>query len=526
MQAYSTTRKRVPETAVALTGPASLSVRRGRLHIEEGFGNLGNRRVLEFEPPLKLQSILLLTQGGTWSDHALTMLAENGVALYRLRQSGEVQYYLLPPDGAYRPGLLRLQASLPQHPLGLEIARWLIEGKVRGQGDNLLWLERQTTLRLPGETGSGATLSLDAVTNAASLEQVRIAEALAAELYFETLKGWPVSFAKPAGRCVEPPAHWLRFESRRSRRTTENSYATDPLNALLNFGYAIAAAETMIACRAASVDPCLGLIHNDTDYRPSFVYDLMEPLRPHVDRFSLELSATRTFRMNHDFMLVREGVCRLGIELAAEVGASLSSLLRPLAVAVVAEVRRRMLQAVRSQAPSAPWLGKTSEAPKPATEPTPNTSPTPASQCGRCSCPVPPTRRYCDACCTAVRAEGSARGRAYLSELRRPVDGQKSPMAQHLGEAMARSNRLKPRRRKETPEEKALRELDGEALRDALWQLTPEERSVVTARFGLTGGARMTQAEVATQTGLTLKQVRLRERTALSTLRGYFARPS
>ncbi|MCL5283438.1 MAG: CRISPR-associated endonuclease Cas1 [Armatimonadetes bacterium] len=41
-------------------------------------------------------------------------------------------------------------------------------------------------------------------------------------------------------------------------------------------------------------------MHEDKDGSLSLVYDLMEPLRPKVDRLVLELIASRTFKMNCD----------------------------------------------------------------------------------------------------------------------------------------------------------------------------------------------------------------------------------
>ena len=69
----------------------------------------------------------------------------------------------------------------------------------------------------------------------------------------------------------------------------------------------------------------------------------MEPLRPLVDRYILELLTKRSFQMNRDFLLLREGVCRVGIELAAEVGREIAVLVRPEAAKVCASARASML---------------------------------------------------------------------------------------------------------------------------------------------------------------------------------------
>jgi CRISPR/Cas system-associated endonuclease Cas1 len=62
---------------------------------------------------------------------------------------------------------------------------------------------------------------------------------------------------------------------------TGNRYgATDPTNALLNYGYALLEAEVRIAALNTGFHLGFGLFHADRSARASFVYDLMEPVRP------------------------------------------------------------------------------------------------------------------------------------------------------------------------------------------------------------------------------------------------------
>jgi len=70
-------------------------------------------------------------------------------------------------------------------------------------------------------------------------------------------------------------------------------------------------------------DPMLGILHDqrhkDKDRTPSFALDLMEPLRPVVDRAVLKLISNETFS-GADFQLQSDGVCRLNPELRADSG--------------------------------------------------------------------------------------------------------------------------------------------------------------------------------------------------------------
>lgn len=347
MQADNTTRRRErtpADTTLVLTGSPSLTVRRGRLTIEDGTASLGTARTLELEPPLKLQTIILLTSGGgMYSEHALRVLAENGVALYSLKQNGALHYYLLPSAGAIKPGLLRLQANLPDTSEGLTLAKGLLQRKIERQQEVLTWLATRAVLPGLEAHASASLLPLEAVFEAGDMETLRLAEGRAADCYFSAWRGMPVTFEKTDARNVQPPSHWRRFEARTSRKSGDNMDATNPINALLNFGYAVAVGETMIACRAASLEPSFGLLHYDKDGRQSFIYDLMEPLRPIVDRSILELLTRRNFRMNRDFILLRDGVCRIGIEFAAEFGNMMANTLRPEAAKVCAATRAALL---------------------------------------------------------------------------------------------------------------------------------------------------------------------------------------
>jgi CRISPR/Cas system-associated endonuclease Cas1 len=63
------------------------------------------------------------------------------------------------------------------------------------------------------------------------------------------------------------------------------------------------------------LDPSLGLMHTDVRYRASLATDLMEPVRPVVDAFVLDLLAEHELQRG-DIHETREGVCRIGPGLA------------------------------------------------------------------------------------------------------------------------------------------------------------------------------------------------------------------
>ena len=63
--------------------------------------------------------------------------------------------------------------------------------------------------------------------------------------------------------------------------------AQDPLNNLLNLGFEVLKRETLLGIIPAHLDPFLGFLHSPQRYKPSLVYDMMEPFRALIEDFVL-----------------------------------------------------------------------------------------------------------------------------------------------------------------------------------------------------------------------------------------------
>lgn len=84
----------------------------------------------------------------------------------------------------------------------------------------------------------------------------------------------------------------------------------DPVNASLSLAYTLVHYETAQACHAAGLDPLIGFYHELAYGRESLASDLLEPLRPRVDRWVWDLFRCKRLRAE-DF--TREGeACLLG----------------------------------------------------------------------------------------------------------------------------------------------------------------------------------------------------------------------
>ncbi len=97
-----------------------------------------------------------------------------------------------------------------------------------------------------------------------------------------------------------------------------NRHATHPVNAMLNYAYAVLESQVRIASVSQGLDPAVGYLHTYRPNRVALVYDLMEPLRPLVDRLVLDFVRSHTFSPN-DFAIDTSGICQLHPQLARHV---------------------------------------------------------------------------------------------------------------------------------------------------------------------------------------------------------------
>ena len=66
------------------------------------------------------------------------------------------------------------------------------------------------------------------------------------------------------------------------------------MNAILNYAYAVLESHVRIEVISRGYDPTIGYLHAFEKYRAALVCDLMEPLRPVVDRAVLEFVQQQT----------------------------------------------------------------------------------------------------------------------------------------------------------------------------------------------------------------------------------------
>jgi CRISPR-associated protein Cas1 len=73
--------------------------------------------------------------------------------------------------------------------------------------------------------------------------------------------------------------------------------------------------EIRIKAISEGYHPTIGIMHEGSDGSSKFIFDLMEPERPRVDRTVLDFVKDHVFDPA-DFVIRTDGVCRLNPEMA------------------------------------------------------------------------------------------------------------------------------------------------------------------------------------------------------------------
>jgi CRISPR/Cas system-associated endonuclease Cas1 len=106
------------------------------------------------------------------------------------------------------------------------------------------------------------------------------------------------------------PDHWRTYDTRKSPLSGSQRLAANPINAILNYLYAVLESEARLAAAALGLDPGFGFIHVDTPARDSLACDLMESVRPQVDAYVLDWITREPLRRDWSFEQ-GDGTCRL-----------------------------------------------------------------------------------------------------------------------------------------------------------------------------------------------------------------------
>jgi len=203
---------------------------------------------------------------------AILALLDRGVEISLLSRGGHFKGRIVPSMGKNVPLRLKQYDAFCNPEISFEIARGCVVRKLRGgllllssysynAHNDFCFTERAEFLenleRLRLYTGNDKDV-------------LRGYEGLGAKLYFQ-------AFA----RCLK---HGIGFPGRKYYPST------DPVNALLSFGYSFVARNMESLLESVGIDPAIGFLHEPSYGRASLALDMLEEFRhPFVDRLVLGL---------------------------------------------------------------------------------------------------------------------------------------------------------------------------------------------------------------------------------------------
>jgi CRISPR-associated protein Cas1 len=258
---------------------ASLQIDRGTLYVKNGFTHYPQKRE-EFRyfrgDPHLPNRIVILEASGSISFHVLAWLNEQEIPLIHLNWQGET---ICVANSNYSADPKKV---IDQH-------KALINGKAKRQFRNLIVKKFRNsilTLKILPEK-SNKQEAIDFVQSAIkklstaktlSAKQVLGIEGRAAALYFSAWRGIPINWKLSSREFI--PDDWRFISGVRRSLGKSNRNARHPINAILNYAYAILHAQIKIQIISEGLDPKIGISHSTEKYRDALVLDRMEPLRP------------------------------------------------------------------------------------------------------------------------------------------------------------------------------------------------------------------------------------------------------
>lgn len=302
----------------------SLRIQNGSLVIRDGFTHYPQEQASHrfFRGDLSLPPRIVLIDGsGTLSFDVLTWLSEQGVALIRIDWSGNVASVLsVRGYGADRDKVQWQIDTRADNRRRMALSVDLIRRKITNSIDTLETVLPDSAARDRSCAGLRSELEILTQNPPTDIQLLRGIEGRASATYFSAWQCVPLQWRATVRHAI--PDAWAVIGTRSAIRAgnSKNRRASHPLNAMLNYAYAILQSQLQIELLSEGYDPAIGIMHHGFKGSPAFVFDLMEPSRPIVDAAILRF-VLATPLSGADFTLRSDGVCRVGAQLARRVAA-------------------------------------------------------------------------------------------------------------------------------------------------------------------------------------------------------------
>lgn len=234
-----------------------------------------NGEELDYFLPKDLKQIIINGKGAITFD-AIELLSDNDVDLIAIDWKGNIKYRLSSMEHNNVEIRKQQYYALNDNRSGY-LAKKFIESKIKNQKATLTTLAKSKNQKnfLINQRDK-----LDNLLKALDNIQIKPSKKIRSDIF--GIEG------------IASYEYWLGF-----RHIISEEYdflkrsgrgAPDPVNAMLNYSYAILASEVLKSLHTSGLDPYAGFLHSDRYARKSLVFDLMEEFRQQiVDKSVLKL---------------------------------------------------------------------------------------------------------------------------------------------------------------------------------------------------------------------------------------------
>lgn len=240
------------------------------------------REILQDIPMIKIDKVVLMGKGVSITTPTLYALTRRKVDVLYLGRGGQMRVV----GREHRHSRLRMTQALAVNDPArvMTIAQAIVSGKVNNQRV----LVQRHAEGAPWARSALATMDTmrRQVDTSQNLDELRGREGLAAKEYFGLLR-----------RLLRPPSDGPTWGFDRRAYYPPS----DPINALLSFGYTLLLNDLIAACQIAGLDPDLGFFHAIDYNKPAMALDLEEEFRPIIVDSIVLTAANRPIFSLRDF---------------------------------------------------------------------------------------------------------------------------------------------------------------------------------------------------------------------------------
>ena len=265
------------------------AVDRARLYIKDGIYSEEKPKEYVFRPKrIPYDNIVIYGRSGQISIEAIRWLIKHNVAITLLNWDGKLLTTMLPSESVQVKTKFAQYSSYIDSNLRLELAKKFVETKILRSKILLDWLKAKYP-----DIKYNFKIEEDRLEDANTISEVIRAEARVASAYWkEIMKVIP-----------------KEYEFDRREYAKKPYGASDKINCMLNYGYAILESECLRAINVVGLDAHVGFLHEMKMGSKSLAYDLQEPFRFLIDL--AVISAIEKKKLNDNLRLRPSGAKKL-----------------------------------------------------------------------------------------------------------------------------------------------------------------------------------------------------------------------